>query len=206
MRNQKSKTIVISQIENNLKEILGDDSDLNIYVIDANEFNTNFNLEVRIKKFCKVKIVVSVLNNKKNSKNFNVNIIHEDDSSNSEFYYYTVCSDESKSFCAVQTQINKNGYATETKQIIKGIMLSDMCRIHGEPKLIIDNNEVKAKHALAIGQMSKENLYYLMSKGISEKMAKKLIILGFFNEVLVNIDDAEQRDNLKQTIEEKLNV
>jgi Fe-S cluster assembly protein SufD len=206
MRNQKSKTIIISELVNNLSESLSDNSDFNLYVIDVNEFNTTFNLEVKIKKFCNLKIVVSVLNNQKNLKNFNVNIIHEDDSSNSEFYYYTVCSDESRSFCTVQTQINKNGYATETKQIIKGIMLSDKCRIHGEPKLIIDNNEVKAKHALAIGQMNKENLYYLMSKGISEKMAKRLIVVGFFNEVLVNIDDESQREDLKQRIEEKLNV
>jgi Fe-S cluster assembly scaffold protein SufB len=77
--------------------------------------------------------------------------------------------------------IKKNDNDCVIKQQINGILLDNNSTIYAEPSLIIGNNKLKADHEVNIGGINKENLFYLMSRGINETKAKKILIEQMFS-------------------------
>lgn len=84
------------------------------------------------------------------------------------------------------------------------LMMSDKAHGDANPILLIDENDVIAGHAASVGQVDKKQLYYLMSRGIDEKTAQRMVIRGFLGDVLVSIPSKVIREQLVQTIERKL--
>ncbi|KRN98107.1 Fe-S cluster assembly protein SufD [Companilactobacillus kimchiensis] len=84
------------------------------------------------------------------------------------------------------------------------LMMSSKARGDANPILLIDENDVIAGHAASVGQVDAKQLYYLMSRGIDEKTAQRMVIRGFLGDVLVAIPSKEIREQLVQTIERKL--
>ncbi|MDE6562935.1 MAG: SufD family Fe-S cluster assembly protein, partial [Malacoplasma sp.] len=78
--------------------------------------------------------------------------------------------------------------------------LSDNAEIKGKPNLIIDTNNIKAKHALAIGRLNLAHIFYLQSKGIKKSDAIKLLLLSYFNVILYKIDDEKAKERLMERI------
>lgn len=74
------------------------------------------------------------------------------------------------------------------------------------PLLLIDENEVKASHALSIGQPNEEQLYYLCSRGLSKQQAMGLLSVGYFLPVLDLIDDKELYESLRAYMESKVGL
>lgn len=84
------------------------------------------------------------------------------------------------------------------------LMMSGKAHGDANPILLIDENDVIAGHAASVGQVDKQQLYYLMSRGIDEKTAQRMVIRGFLGDVLVSIPSKVIREQLVQTIERKL--
>ena len=83
-------------------------------------------------------------------------------------------------------------------------MLSDEARADANPILLIDEYEVQAGHAASVSRVDKDQLYYLMSRGIERTDAEKLIIGGFLGIVLSEISVKEVREEFIETINRKL--
>ena len=66
-------------------------------------------------------------------------------------------------------------------------MLSPKARGDANPILLIDEDDVKAGHAASVGQVNPEQIYYLMSRGITRTEAERLIIYGFLAPVVSDI-------------------
>ena len=64
------------------------------------------------------------------------------------------------------------------------LMLSENARGDANPILLIDEDDVEAGHAASVGRVDPEQLYYLMSRGISQKEAERLVIHGFLDPVV----------------------
>ena len=77
-----------------------------------------------------------------------------------------------------------NGY-----QLIKSVLLSDQCTFHSKPELEIYADDVKCSHGSSSTSLNKDELFYLMARGIPEKQAKRLIVQGFLSEVIEKISD-----------------
>lgn len=90
---------------------------------------------------------------------------------------------------SVTGSIKKGNEFSNCTQNNKGIMLSDNSEIIVEPKLLIDEYNVSASHGAAIGQMDELQLYYLLSRGLSESEARSLIISGYTNPFINMVDD-----------------
>jgi len=69
---------------------------------------------------------------------------------------------------------------------------------------LIDENDVTAGHAASIGQVDPEDMYYLMSRGLDQATAERLVVRGFLGSVIVEIPVKEVREEMIQTIEDKL--
>jgi Fe-S cluster assembly protein SufD len=80
------------------------------------------------------------------------------------------------------------------------LLLDGKSQATAEPKLEIEANDVKASHAATVGRVDEEELFYLMSRGISREGAEKLIVAGFLDQVISRIDKIEDRRSVKRKI------
>lgn len=83
-------------------------------------------------------------------------------------------------------------------------MLSPKARGDANPILLIDEDDVTAGHAASVGQVNPEQVYYLMSRGISKQDAERLIIYGFLAPVVSEIPVEAVRGQLQRLLERKL--
>jgi Fe-S cluster assembly protein SufD len=101
--------------------------------------------------------------------------------------------------------IRATATGTETYEINRNLLLSDGANAHSIPNLEIETGEVvSAGHASATGRFDDEQLFYLMSRGIPEFEARRLVVRGFFAELINKIPVEELRERLGETIEARL--
>lgn len=94
---------------------------------------------------------------------------------------------------------------TETFEFNRNLVLTERARADSVPNLEIETGEVAgAGHASATGRFDDEQLFYLMARGIPEEEARKLVVRGFFAELLNKIPVEELRDRLGAQIEGRL--
>jgi len=94
---------------------------------------------------------------------------------------------------------------TETYEINRNLLLTEGARADSVPNLEIETGEVvSAGHASATGRFDDEQLFYLMARGIPEAEARKLVVGGFFAELINKIPVEELRERLGAIIEARL--
>ena len=94
---------------------------------------------------------------------------------------------------------------TDTYEINRNLVLTDGARADSVPNLEIETGEVAgAGHASATGRFDDEQLFYLMARGIPESEARKLVVRGFFAELIGKIPVEELRERLGDVIEARL--
>jgi Fe-S cluster assembly protein SufD len=100
----------------------------------------------------------------------------------------------------VQPQAQK----TNAYQSNKNILLSDDASVNTKPQLEIFADDVKCSHGCTVGQLNEEGLFYLQSRGISEKIAKSLLLHAFAFDVLEHIRPEPIREYVDKLISERL--
>ena len=74
-------------------------------------------------------------------------------------------------------------------------------RFNAKPELEIYADDVKCSHGSASGSLNENSIFYLRSRGLNYKQAKKLLISGFFLDVIEKITDEEIKSFIKKTME-----
>jgi Fe-S cluster assembly protein SufD len=101
--------------------------------------------------------------------------------------------------------IRAEATGTETYEINRNLVLSDGARADSVPNLEIETGEVAgAGHASTTGRFDDEQLFYLMARGIPEDQARRLVVRGFFAELIGKIPVEELRERLSTAIEARL--
>lgn len=96
---------------------------------------------------------------------------------------------------------------TDTFEMNRNLVLTDGARADSVPNLEIETGEiVGAGHASATGRFDDEQLFYLRSRGIPEEQARRLVIRGFFGEIIAKIAVPEIRERLTEAIEHELEI
>jgi Fe-S cluster assembly protein SufD len=94
---------------------------------------------------------------------------------------------------------------TDTYELNRNLLLSDGARADSVPNLEIETGEiVGAGHASTTGRFDDEQLFYLMSRGINVEDARRLVVRGFFNEIVSEINIEEIQDRIMNRIDEEL--
>jgi Fe-S cluster assembly protein SufD len=94
---------------------------------------------------------------------------------------------------------------TLTYEVNRNLVLTDGARADSVPNLEIETGEIEgAGHASATGRFDDDQLFYLQARGIPEEQARRLVVRGFFHEVLLKISVPEVRERLEAAIEEEL--
>lgn len=96
---------------------------------------------------------------------------------------------------------------TDTFELNRNLVLTDNARADSVPNLEIETGEiVGAGHASATGRFDDEQLFYLQARGIPEDQARRLVIRGFFGEVIAKIGVPELRERLSAAVEQELEL
>lgn len=93
----------------------------------------------------------------------------------------------------------------DTYELNRNLILTDGARADSVPNLEIETGDIAgAGHASSTGRFDEEHLFYLMSRGIPEDVARQLVVRGFFNEVIQKIQVPEIEEVLNERIEDEL--
>lgn len=106
---------------------------------------------------------------------------------------------------SVNGHIFKGNEYSSCNQSNKGIILNDKGIIEVIPQLYIDEYNVEASHGAAIGQVDEEQLYYLLSRGLTEQESRSLIISGYTKPFINKIQDEDIKNMVERQILKKIN-
>ena len=129
---------------------------------------------------------------KGNQKIYNTVIInHLAEYTNSNQYLKTMAADNAEIIANATITIGSAAAHSSASQLAKNLLLSPSAHIHTEPKLKINNDDIKASHGSSVGALDPESIFYLKSRGIEAEDAKNILTQAFVNEILDTIDSKE---------------
>ncbi|ODS31010.1 MAG: FeS cluster assembly protein SufD [Candidatus Scalindua rubra] len=111
--------------------------------------------------------------------------------------------DRSRSVFQGMIKIAKNAQQTNSYMGNHNLILSDKARADSIPRLEIEADNVRATHGVSIGQIDEEQLFYLMSRGISLEESKDMIVDGLFEAVLQKIKTDDVKKALRDFVKGK---
>jgi len=115
-----------------------------------------------------------------------------------------VLDDEARSVYEGVQDVGTEAWDTSSYQRENTLMLSDESEADASPKLIINNHDTEASHSATVGQVDKEDMFYMTSRGVNPEKAKNMLVEGFFVPVLEEVAVDELREDLDQLIYERL--
>jgi Fe-S cluster assembly protein SufD len=121
----------------------------------------------------------------------------------SDLLYKNALLDQSKAVFSGIIKVEAQAQQTDAYQTNRNLLLSPEAEADSLPGLEILANEVKCSHGSTIGEIDEEQLFYLLSRGISKASAEELLVNGFLDEVLKRLKNEELADLLREHLKEK---
>ncbi len=112
--------------------------------------------------------------------------------------YKGVLNDNSRGVFNGKVFVRENAHGTDAQQSNKNLLLSNDARVDTKPQLEIFNDDVKCAHGATVGQLEEEELFYLLTRGLPEMLAKNLLTYGFAEEIINKI----KLESIKKVLDE----
>ena len=182
----------INQDENSVSEtfILSAGSDFL-----KNEINCNLNGKY---SSAFVNGIFSLTNNQQHEIRTTIN--HLTENTKSYQLIKSVLGKDSKAVYQGKILVNSIAQKTDGYQMSKALLLNETSEFNAKPELEIYADDVKCSHGSASGSLDENSIFYLMSRGLSHKQSKELLINGFVLEVIEKITDNEIKNLVKNMI------
>lgn len=100
-------------------------------------------------------------------------------------------------------RVDEKARFTEAYQSNKNILADPGARMHTQPQLLIYCDDVKCSHGATTGQLSQEAMFYMRSRGITEKTAKTMLMEAFMADVIAGVGLENLRDRLRHLVEKR---
>ncbi len=124
----------------------------------------------------------------------------------SDLLYKSALTDEARSVFSGTIRVVKGAQGTDAYQANRNILLSPKSSAYPSPNLEIEANEVRCTHGASVGKVDEDQLFYLMSRGLTKDSATRMIVEGFFEDVLQREPVEGFRDNLRDLIFRKMDL
>ena len=148
---------------------------------------------------------VTIIGNKQHIDH-NTLIQHNKPNCNSHQDYKGIYDNKSTGVFNGKIIVDKQAQKTNAFQSNNNVLLSDKATINAKPQLEIYADDVKCSHGCTVGQLDKNALFYLKSRGIPEKEATALLMYGFANNILESVKIPEIKTRINHIIATKLGV
>ncbi len=113
-------------------------------------------------------------------------------------------NDQGRSVFRGLIRVHPKAQRTDAYQTNRNLILSDKARADSLPNLEIQADDVRCSHAATVGQLDEEEVFYLLSRGIPKTEAVRLVVFGFFGEVLEQLPLEDVKQELLRVTERKL--
>jgi Fe-S cluster assembly protein SufD len=125
----------------------------------------------------------------------------------SDLLYKGALKDEARAVYTGTVIIERDAHRCDAYQTNRNVLLSDRAKADSVPNLeILTNDPVRCGHAASVGPVDETALFYLQSRGIPQREAERLIVSGFFQEVLDRVGLDEVRAGLERAVQRELAV
>jgi Fe-S cluster assembly protein SufD len=129
---------------------------------------------------------------------------HRVGNTRSDLLFKGALQDVARTVYAGLIKIEKHAARSDAYQANRNLVLSDKAKATSIPMLEIDNNDVRCTHGATVGPVDPEHLFYLRSRGIPETTAKRMLIQGFFGDVLDRIPFEHARKLVEAELETRI--
>ena len=146
---------------------------------------------------------VSVLTDAEQVHNF-VRIHHEVPHCVSHQKFKNIVNGNSRSSVDGTVIVNQDAQQTYSDQLINNLMLSDNAHADTKPNLMIFADDVKCTHGATVGQLDEDQLFYLKTRGLSEKVAKEMLTKSFAESIIQTVEFPAVVEDLENTLLKKL--
>lgn len=114
--------------------------------------------------------------------------------------------DSSKCIYNGLIRMEKEAVVSQGKQACDLLLLSPQAEADPIPSLEILNSDVKCSHAATVGRLDKEKLFYISSRGVSEEVARSMVIAGFYENMLAHFSMPELKSKCQALLEQRLRL
>jgi len=129
---------------------------------------------------------------------------HQVGNTRSDLLFKGALQDTARTVYAGLIRIEKGAARSDAYQANRNLVLSDHAKATSIPMLEIDNNDVRCTHGATVGPVDPQSMFYLQSRGIPEATAKRMIVQGFFGDVLDRIPFEHARNLIEADLESRL--
>jgi len=129
---------------------------------------------------------------------------HQVGNTRSDLLFKGALQDTARTVYAGLIRIEKGAARSDAYQANRNLVLSDHAKATSIPMLEIDNNDVRCTHGATVGPVDPQQMFYLRSRGIPEQTAKRMLVQGFFGDVLDRIPFDHARSLVEAELEKRL--
>jgi Fe-S cluster assembly protein SufD len=129
---------------------------------------------------------------------------HMAPSTESDFAFKGALRESARSVWRGMIRVEPEAQKTNAYQENRNLLLSDQAHADSIPGLEIMANDVRCTHGATLGKVNREELFYGMSRGLSRSEAERLIVRGFFQDVLDRIELLPVREALGDALEARI--
>jgi len=129
---------------------------------------------------------------------------HKAPNTTSDFAFKGALRESARSVWRGMIRVEKDAQKTNAYQENRNLLLSKDAHADSIPGLEILANDVRCTHGATLGQVDREQLFYLMARGLSRAEAERLIVRGFFQDVLDRIELEPVREALGSALEARI--
>jgi len=122
----------------------------------------------------------------------------------SELLYKSALKERSQAIYTGLIRIRKEAQKSDAYQANRNLLLSDGAKADSIPMLEIEADDVRCTHGVAVGPVEEEQLFYLMSRGLSPQESQRLIVEGFFDQIFQRIPSDSVREHLTAEVARRL--
>lgn len=186
--------------------ILLEGAEVKLIMPDFHNGNRKVNIETKLsERKARAEWHLATYSQNIDKKVFNISFSHFGNESFADMHNYGVVLNASTLIFTGESTIFENVKGAETHQTARIIVFDENSHAEANPILNIYHNDVvAASHAATVGQVNTEHLYYLKSRGLTEKEAKLLITKGYLMPILNYIEDKVLKENCITMLERVL--
>ncbi len=180
-------------------------SEHTLFIQDLSSYSTNYALTQDLRGVnSSANIYTTSIASKNSMVRFDSRINHYAQYSSSDNYNRSVVLEGGESAFKTIGFIEKTMSHSKCFQDSKVLLLDDQAQASCDPVLLIDEFDVEAGHAAAVGQVNQDELYYLQSRGLSKEECVSLLVHGFLISVLEKISLVDIREAFQNQINSHL--
>lgn len=183
------------------------DAKSEIGFLDMEESDVTFKQKAFLKESgADIKLMSAQLGQVDTSKLNDIEILHEASHTFGYMENFSVLFDRAHYEMVANGNIQKGCYGSQSHQTTRVLTLGKDHKAQVIPLLLIDENDVKASHAQTIGQPDEEQLYYLKSRGLSQRQAMGLLSIGYLLPILELVSDEATKEKMREEMESKVGL